>query len=89
MLQIGLGLHYWVFHLFLEEAEVVVAFDEAIAEHLKGFLSASAKIGGLVHQQAQLFEKAVKAQRAYIVMASKSRKTADQVMSSPHLCSLG
>eukprot|EP01135_Chromosphaera_perkinsii_P005047 Nk52_evm24s311 gene=Nk52_evmTU24s311 len=56
------------------EAPMVKAFDEILGNHFKSYLDLSQRIGGDVQKQAELVEKAFKAQRDYIVLASKAKQ---------------
>lgn len=60
--------------------EAVSSFDEIVSGPLKALTDASQKIGGEIHEQTEIFRKAFQAQREFIVVVSKSKKPADNVV---------
>lgn len=59
---------------------VVQAFDELVNEHVSEFVKLSNQIGGDVKTQADMVDKAFKAQREFIVIASKHKQPAQDVL---------
>ncbi|EXJ77051.1 hypothetical protein A1O3_10209 [Capronia epimyces CBS 606.96] len=52
----------------------VEAFDKIIEEDLSAFVKAAEKIGGLVEEQAKAADDAFKAERTYLLVATKAKK---------------
>jgi len=61
-----------------EVAPFVAAFDDILNGPFKTFCDLTQKIGGDVTTQGNMVEKAFKAQREFLVIASKSKKPADK-----------
>jgi len=60
--------------------EMLSSYDEIVNGPVKTFVEASHKIGGEVQEQAEIFHKAIKAQRDFVAVVSKSKKPADNVV---------
>ncbi|SPO19895.1 probable adenylyl-cyclase-associated protein CAP [Ustilago trichophora] len=64
-----------------EDPPAVKAFDEQLDEALDEFKQLSAKIGGIVHEQAASVVKTFRAQRDLVLLAASSQKPAGGVTS--------
>ena len=70
---------------FIDDGEVapfVAAFDDILSGPFKTFCDLTQKIGGDVTTHGNMVEAAFKAQREFLVIASKSKKPADKDLQS-------
>ena len=70
---------------FIDDGEVapfVAAFDDILNGPFKTFCDLTQKIGGDVTTHGNMVEAAFKAQREFLVIASKSKKPADKDLQS-------
>jgi len=63
-----------------EVGAAVEAYDEIVSGPLRKFVEAANSIGGEIKEQSIIFENAVKAQREFVVIVSKSKKPSDSAV---------